>query len=187
MTVIIKIGRRIHRNEDRTWFSRQVQNMKNTVSIQQYLWRNIEYGIKLSTLKMDKEIKKNEGNAKYDFRYSKRKYKEEESLNYNIEWIEIIIEASEEIEKEEYEQSLKFFSKLEALPIFKQKTKGVEVDSEIAAEYKGNLKKRKVKEVLQAGFDKAKQLTISKALNDVGIITIVERIVKEDGQEKKDE
>lgn len=186
MTVIIKIGRRIHRNDDRQWFARQVNNMKNVVSIQQYMWRTIEYGIKLAVIKMDKEIKKNEGNAKFNFQYTKRRFKEEESLNYNIDWIEIIIEGSEEIEKEEYEQSLKFFSKLESLPVFKQKTNGVEVDPEISAEYSGKLKGKKNKKFLQEGFEKAKNITISKALNDVGIITFIEKKEKEEEKSSDD-
>lgn len=175
MTVIIKVGKRIHRNEDKKWFARQINNMKNTVSIQQYMWGTIDYGFKLATIKMDRDIKKNRGNKDYDFTYTKRKYREEESLNYNIDWLEIIIKGSESLEKEEYEQSMKFFSKLESLPVFKQKKENLQLDPELSASYKGKLKGRKAKKVLKAGFDKAKDLTISKTLNDIGIITIVER------------
>lgn len=183
MTVIIKVGRRIHRNEDRKWFAKQIANMKNTVSIQQYMWRNIEYGFKISSIKMDREIKKNAGNSEFDFTYTKRKYKEEESLNYNIEWIEIIIDASTVMEEEEYQAALGFFSKLENQPVFKQKKNNLEVDEELSQEYHKKLKGKKAKKILQKGLDKAGKVTISRALNDVGILTIVEKLEKKNDVE----
>lgn len=183
MTVLIKIGRRIHRNNDKRWFAKQIGNMKNVLSIQQYMWRTIEYGIKLSTVKMDQHIKKLNREGDFSFNYKKRKYIEEESLNYNIEWIEVIIKGTEEVEQGEYEASMKFFSKLENLPVFKQKKGQVEIDEELASEYKGKLYGKKAKKVLQKGFDKAKEMTISKSLNDIGIITLVEKEQNETEEE----
>jgi hypothetical protein len=181
MTVIIKIGRRIHRNNDKRWFAKQINNMKTVLSVQQYMWRTIEYGIKLATIKMDQHTKDINSKGDFSFNYKKRKFIEEESLNYNIEWLEVIIKGTEEKEREEYDASMKFFSKLENLPVFKQKKEGVEIDQELAAEYKGKLYGKKAKKVIQKGFDKAKDMTISKSLNDIGIITIVE---KERNEEK---
>jgi hypothetical protein len=100
---------------------------------------------------------------------------EEESLNYNIEWLEVIIKGTEEKENEEYDASMKFFSKLEQLPVFKQKKGNMEIDEELAAEYSGKLNSSRAKKALKKGFEKAKDMTISKSLNDIGIITIVER------------
>jgi hypothetical protein len=181
MTVIIRIGRRIHRNNDKRWFAKQINNMKNVLSVQQYMWRTIEYGIKLSTIKMDQHIKKLNSEGDFSFNYKKRKYIEDESLNYNIEWIEVIIKGTKEVEQGEYDASMKFFSKLENLPVFKQKKDQVEIDTDIASEYKGKLYSKKAKKVIQAGFEKAKDMTISKSLNDIGIITLVER---EEDEEK---
>lgn len=175
MTVIIKIGRRIHRNNDKRWFARQINSMKNVLSVQQYMWKTIEYGIKLSTIKMEEHVKKINSVGDYSFNYKKRKFIEEESLNYNIEWLEVMIKGTEEKEKEEYDASMKFFSKLENLPVFKQKKDNVVIDEELAAEYKGKLYGKKAKRALQAGFNKAKDMTISKSLNDIGIITLVEK------------
>ena len=175
MTVIIKVGRRIHRNEDRKWFAKQIANMKNTVSIQQYMWNTIEYGFKIATIKMNREIKKHEGSGTFDFVYTKRKFMEEESMNYNIQWIEIIIKASPELEKEEYDSAMGFFSKLENQPVFKQKKNNLEVDEELSAEYSKKIKGKKAKKILKAGLDKAGGITISKSLNDIGIITLVEK------------
>jgi hypothetical protein len=175
MVVKIKIGRRIHRNNNKRWFAKQINNMKNVISIQQYMWRTIEYGLKLSTTKMDKHIKKLNNIGDYSFNYQKKKYIEEESLNYNIEWIEINIKGTEEIEKDEYEASMRFFSKLENLPVFKKNKENIELDEELSREYKGKLYGKKAKKVIKKGFDKAKDMTISKSLNDIGIITLVEK------------
>ena len=175
MTLTIKIGRRIHRNNNKRWFAKQINNMKNVLSVQQYMWRNIEYGIKLATFKMEEHVKKINSNGDFSFNYKKRKFMEEESLNYNIEWLEVIIKGTEEKEKAEYDSSMKFFSKLESLPVFKQKKGNIEIDKELAAEYSGKLNSSRAKKVIQKGFEKAKDMTISKSLNDIGIITIVEK------------
>jgi hypothetical protein len=175
MTVKIKIGRRIHRNNNKRWFAKQINNMKNVLSVQQYMWRTIEYGIKLSTFKMEEHVKKINSDGDFSFNYKKRKFMEEESLNYNIEWLEVIIKGTEEKENEEYDASMKFFSKLEQLPVFKQKKGNMEIDEELAAEYSGKLNSSRAKKALKKGFEKAKDMTISKSLNDIGIITIVER------------
>ena len=175
MVVTIKIGRRIHRNNDKRWFARQINNMKNVLSVQQYMWRTIEYGIKLSTFKMEEHVKKINSEGDFSFKYNKKKFMEEESLNYNIEWIEVIIKGTEEKEKEEYDASMKFFSKLEQLPVFKQKKGNMEIDPELSAEYAGKLNSSRAKKAIQKGFERAKDMTISKSLNDIGIITIVEK------------
>ena len=175
MVVKIKVGRRIHRNNNKRWFAKQINNMKNVMSVQQYMWRTIEYGLKLSTTKMDSHIKKLNSSGDYSFKYQKKKFIEEESLNYNIEWIKINIRGPEKIEKDEYEASMKFFSKLENLPVFKKNKDSIEIDEELAKEYKGKIKSKNAKRVINKGFDKAKDMTISKSLNDVGIITLVEK------------
>ena len=175
MVVIVKVGRRIHRNNNKRWFAKQINNMKNVMSIQQYMWRTIEYGFKLSTVKMDKHIKKLNNIGDYSFNYQKKKFIEEESLNYNIEWIVIEIIGTPEIEKDEYDASMKFFSKLENLPVFKKNKDKIELDKDLTREYKGKLYGKKSEKVIKKGFDKAKNMTISKSLNDVGIITLIEK------------
>ena len=175
MTVNIKIGRRIHRNNgNKKWFLRQVTNLKNTMSIQQYMWRTIEYGIKLATTAMDKKIKKNKSNTDYIFQYNKKKYIEEESLNYNIEWIELTLSGTYEEELDEYHDTMKFFDKLGNNRIFKQRMGKVEINEELAAEYHKKVKGKRAKKIINKGLDKVKDVTMAKALNDVGIIVLVE-------------
>jgi len=173
MVVVVKVGRRIHRNNDKKWFLRQVANLKNSVSIQNYIWSNITYGFKLATIKMNQTKKKNKHNPSYIFDYVKKTYTEEENLNYNIEWLELRMTGTYEEELEEYNQSLLFFSKMQDNPVFKQRMDKVEVDPELSAEYSKKIKSNKAKEAIAKGLDRVKDITMSKSLNDVGILVMV--------------
>ena len=179
MVVVIKIGRRIHRSDsDKNWFINKVSNLKNTLSIQQYMWKTILYGIMLSTKKMDKAIKKNLNNPDFKFKYMKKKYIEEESLNYNIEWLELLLFGNEDEELEEYTSAMKFFDKIGNNRLFRQRAGKVEIDPELSAPYQHKLKSRNSERLISKGFDKVKDVTIAKALNDVGIIVIIKPPVK---------
>jgi len=181
MVLQIMFGRRIHRNSDKKWFARQVGKMKQTLSIQQYLWSNIEYGLKLACIKMDKSIKKRNDIGDYSFNYSKIKYKENESLNYDIEWIKLTINGSYEEEMEEYHQTMKSFDTLQNSRIFKQNTKNIELnDEELSQDYEHKIRGKKAQSLLQKGYDRVKDMTIVKTLNDVGIIVSVEPPKKAD-------
>jgi predicted HNH restriction endonuclease len=138
------------------------------------MWNTIEYGLKLSTIKMKQAKKKNINNPAYTFDFIKKKYREEENLNYDIEWIELMLTGSYEEELEEYTQTMQFFNKLEENKVFKQRLGSVEIDPELSAEYTKKVSGGKAKKVMQKGFDKVKGVTIAKALNDVGILVFVE-------------
>lgn len=174
MVVVIRVGRRVHRNNDKKWFLKQVGRIKNTLSIQQYMWNTITYAFKLSTSAMDRAIKKNKLNPDFTINYTKKKYTEEESLNYNIDWVEISIIGSYEEELEEYNESMQFFDKLANNRVFKQRMGKVEIDEQLAAEYRKKVQGKKAKKIVKAGFEKVKDVTMAKALNDVGIIISIE-------------
>ena len=168
MTVLIKIGKRVQRGF--------TQRLKGPFLVQSMIWKNIEYGIGLAAHKMKQYQNKNPDK----FQFTKRKFKEEDeqSLRYSIEWIEVVINSTPEIEEEEYQQTMKLFTELENHQMFKKGTDGVEVDEELAKEYNDNIKKGKVKQLLDAGYERIKGITLNKSLNDVGIITIVEKFEK---------
>ena len=177
MTVLIKVGRRVPRAKGNNWFSKRLNKARNLDMIQSHIWKTVGYGLGLATAKMGQYQKKNPDT----FQFTKTKYKEKETLNYDIEWIEIVITSTPELEEEEYNASLKLFSNLENLPVLKKYKEGdnVEIDEELAANYAHKVKKGKVKKMLDAGYERVKGLTLSKSLNDVGILTIVERYNKE--------
>jgi len=170
MVVIIKIGKRVNR--------RFKSKLQGPFLIQSMIWKNIEYGINLAVAKMKKFQKKNP----HIFSYTKKKYTEDDENNlvYKIEWIEIIIDSTEEIEEEEYNEAMKLFTALENHNLLKKKKDSVEIDEELAKEYKINLKKKgKLKKMLDEGYKRIKSVTLNKSLNDIGILTIVERFKKE--------
>ena len=181
MVLTIMFGRRIHRNQDKNWFSKQLGKMKKTLSVQQYLWNNIEYGIKLSCIKMDKAIKKRNDAGDFSFSYSKDKYVEEENLHYNIEWLRLIINGSHEEEMEEYHQTMKSFDTLENNQSIKKNTKGIEIDPELSQAYRSKLRGRHANKLLTKGYERVKDITIVKTLNDVGILVSVEPPQKPEG------
>ena len=189
MVLVIRIGRRMYRNDsDRRWYIRQARKFKNTISVQQAMWRNILYSLKLATSKMDKKIKKDKkrlGASK--FKYIQHKYTEEESLNFNIEWVVLRIYGDYEEEMGEYYATMKFFDKMGNNRVFKQRLKSVDINPEIAQEYHKKVRGKKAKKLLKKGFDKVKDVTIAKALNDIGILVIVEKPEKpEEKDEEKD-
>lgn len=185
MSLIIRIGRRIYRNDsDRRWYIRQARKFKNTMSVQQAMWNNIQYALKLATIRMDKRIKKDKkktGTSK--FKYIKKKYIEEESLNFNIEWIRLYIYGTYEEEMDEYYDTLKFFDKIGNNRVFKQRIKSVDINPELAQEYHKKVRGKKAKKLMKKGFEKVKDVSIAKALNDIGIIVIVDKPKKPEDKE----
>ncbi len=175
MTVVVRIGRRYRKGF--------VDRVKGPYMVQSMIWRNVDYGFMLAERKMKIFAKKNPTT----FTYTKQKFKEDENIieiegkkiKYQIEWIEIKITSTPEIEEEEYNESLKLFEKLENQPALKNLNGKVEVDNELKKEYNSTLGKNRIQKMLDAGYKKIKDVSINKSLNEVGILTIVEKYENE--------
>jgi len=171
MTVVIRIGRRYRKGF--------VDRMKGPYMVQNLIWRNVDYGFMLAEKKMKSYQKKNPTT----FKYTKTKFNEEEKIllreekyvKYILEWIEINITSTPEIEEEEYNESLKLFENLENLPALKKRKDKVEVDENLSKEYNKTFNSNRIQKMLDAGYERIKNVSINKSLNDVGILTIVEK------------
>jgi len=190
MTVIIKVGRRTTRKKGVKWLTRQMRKMKSFNMMQNYLWQDILYAFKLVAGKVNKYKKDNPGKIIF----KRRKYVEadNDNLMYVIEWVELMFEGTDEFEQEEYTEALRFFSKIGDIKHFnevRRKTssqKDFVVDPELSKEYdQEKMKKGYIKTMMNKGYKKVKQLTMSKVLNDIGIIPIVERYESESQKETR--
>jgi len=177
MVVTVKVGRRIHRKRDGNFFTRNLNNARNVVSIQQYMWRTIQYGFSIASKKVDIDnTRKKKRGIPINFTYSKKKYVEEEDVNYNIEWIVVKIESTDEIEEQQHKTSLRFFNEIKNNPVLQKyinSKDGKDIDSDIAKAY--NPKNKRIKKMVTAAVDKAGDQSISRFLNEVGIIVFVDK------------
>lgn len=173
MTMILRFGKRIMRNRDSGWFVRQIRRMKNYNVLQAAIWKTVEYGL----FNMETKMKLHLGKHPNEFKFSKNNRTEEESLNYDIVWTEIILEGTKEFEEGEYNAALQMFTKIGDYHLVKEieKNKAKVTDPDAMKAYvPKNTKRGLVKTLYDKGYEKIKDITLNKALNDIGIIGSVE-------------
>jgi hypothetical protein len=177
MVVIVKTGRRIHKKKEGNFFTRKLNNARNILSIQQYMWRTIQYGFSVASTKADIESKRNKKRGlPPKFNYSKKTFTEQENDDYDMEWLIVEITSSEEVEEQQYKSAMKFFEEIKNLPIVKKYMKDEGLDkSDSSVEKLYNPKNKKIKEAVKATVENAGDQTITRFLNEVGIVLYIDK------------
>lgn len=98
--------------------------------------------------------------------------KEDEDLNYQIEWMKIIIQGTEEQELEEYEESLQLYQ-----PFGKVLKKDIPKDDRLKKYINSKiLNPMEVSEAYEKGYGSLSENNIANKLLEMGIITHIKLI-----------
>ncbi len=166
MTLRICIGRRV----PKSWFRRSVSKAQGLLSFQQNIWMMISQSMSLA---------KRQANQSGTLKWVQTKEVESEDLNYNIEWIKIIIqgtEAQEQEEKEEFEQLYK--------PLGKHFKGNIKKDDRFAKHFKSKLlNPAQIEESYKVGVENMGEDDVMSKLLEMGILTHIEWIKDFDTRE----
>jgi len=131
------------------------------ISFQENIWVIIKQAMNLA---------KRRANESGKIKFVMTHEEEEEDLNYKIHWLKIIIQGSEEDEKEEYEDSMKLY-----LPLNKIFKKDMPKNEHMATHFKTKiLSGAKVEEAYKKGYGAVSDSNVSNKLLEMGILTHIE-------------
>jgi hypothetical protein len=140
---------------------------KSIFTFQEQLWSIISQSLEMARKKANEAAKKNPSAA---ITFVKIKEDESEDINYKIEWIKIIIQGTEEQEKEEYEASMKLYS-----PLGKVLRKDMPADDNLKKYFQSKvLSLARVEEAYKQGYGSMDKNNISNKLLEMGILTHIE-------------
>jgi hypothetical protein len=169
MTLIINIGRRV----PKSWFKRQANTIAGLISFQENMWIIIKQAFNMA---------KKQANASKKCKYVISYEMESEDLNYNLQWMKILVQSTPEIEKEEHEISQKIYQPL--AKIFKKDLKDVPSDNKLKAHFKTKmLNLAEVDDAYKKGYGAVQDNNISQKLLDMGILTHIKLIEDYDSRE----
>jgi hypothetical protein len=95
---------------------------------------------------------------------------ESEDMHYQIEWIKMIIQGNEAMEKDEYEDCLKFYDKLSIS--FK---KDFPMDNNLAKHFKSKMMNSvKIEEAYKKGYGSMENNNIANKMLEMGILLNIE-------------
>jgi hypothetical protein len=137
--------------------------MKGLMSFQENIWIMIKQSLNLARRKaqVSKTIK-----------FVLTQDSEHEDLNYDLEWIKIVIQGSKEQEKEEYDEAMGLYR-----PLNKTFKKEMPKDERMMMHIKTKvLSTTKVDEAYKKGYGAIGDNNISNKLLEMGIITHIELI-----------
>ncbi len=167
MTVLIHVGRRVPKR----WFRRQAERVKGLVSFQENLWMIIKQSLNLA--------KKRANASNTGINFVMTYDNESEDLNYQIEWIKIIIQGDEKQEEEEYNEAMQMYS-----PINKIMKKEIPKDPRMKKHFKTKiLSGAKVDEAYKKGYGAINDNNMANKLLEMGILTHIEWIKDFDSRE----
>lgn len=159
MTVQIHLGRRV----PRSWFRRQASRVKGLVTFQENIWQIIKQSLHLA---------KRKANAAGTLKFIMTADREIEDLNYEIEWIKIVIQGTEKQEEEEYNDTMKLYG-----PLSKTLKKDIPKDERMKKHFKTKvLSASKVEEAYKKGYGSIGDGSIANKLLEMGILTHIELI-----------
>jgi hypothetical protein len=160
------VGRRV----PKSWYRRAASKISGLISFQENLWFMITEGIKKAKKKADAY-----GGVKFDIKNDV----EPEDLHYEIHWRKVQIQASPEIEADEYKDILKMYDKFS-----KSFKKEYAVDNNLANHFKTKvLNSTQLKEAYAEGYGAMENNNIANKLLEMGILTHVELIKDYDNRE----
>lgn len=164
MTLYIKIGRRVPRR----WVSRTAKKIGGLLTFQENLWQMIKMGINTAEKKAKHAA---ENDTKWQgFKFVVTNDKEEEDLNYMLEWIKITIQGSESQEQEEYNDYQDMYKQLGVWM-----KKDYPADEELKKHFKTKiLTSDKVKEAYEKGYGAMSDNNIANKLLEMGVLTHIE-------------
>lgn len=166
MTVKIKIGRRVPKN----WAKRTLQKIGGLISFQENLWIIINSSISLA---------KRKANASGIVKFIVTKKTENEDLHYQLEWIEIIIQGSEEAEADEFKDMQNFY-----LPLNKIMKKEMPKDENFSKHFKTKvLSLESMQKAYKEGYGAIDNNTLANKILEMGILTHIEWIKDYDHRE----
>jgi hypothetical protein len=154
------IGRRV----PRSWFRAGVQKVQGVLSFQEHLW---------SIIKQSMNLAKRKANASTTgVKFVITGDNEVEDLNYQLEWLKIIIQGTKEQELEEYNEAMAMYQ-----PFGKFMKKEMPIDGVMKKFFKTKiLSPTQVEEAYKAGFGAASDNNIANKLLEMGILTHIELI-----------
>jgi len=159
MTVIVNIGRRV----PRSWFRRHAGKVKGFLSFQENLWIIIKQSLGMA---------KKKANASGKLKFILTTDKESEDINYEIEWIKIIIQGDREQEAEEYDEAMKMYG-----PLNKVFKKSIPNDGKMKKHFKTKvLSAAKIDEAYKKGYGAIGDDNLTNKLLEMGILTHIEQI-----------
>lgn len=102
-----------------------------------------------------------------------------ENLNYQIEWIKIVIQGTKEQEQEEYEEAMGMYKQLG-----KMFNKEMPKDERLAGHFKTKiLSSEKVTKAYEAGYGAVHDKNMANKLLEMGILTHIEWVKDFDSRE----
>lgn len=159
MTLYVYIGRRVPRSAWRRGFKK----IGGMLTFQENLWIIISQSLA-------KAKRKSKGHLVFTI----MRYKENEDINYNIEWMKVVIQGDRKQELEEYEDSLKLY--LPFSKIFKESwKKEQESNSDMVKQFKTKiLSQAQLDKAYREGYGTLNDKNISDKLLEMGILTHIE-------------
>lgn len=166
ITVLINIGRRV----PRSWFRAGVNKVQSILSFQEHLWVIIKQSLNLAKKKANAAAQEMDNKPKLKFVLTTDK--EIEDLNYEIEWIKIIIQGTPEQEQEEYNEAMRMYE-----PFGKIFKKDMPTDDRLKQHFKTKiLSNEKIQEAYKKGYGVLSNNNLSNKLLEMGILTHIEII-----------
>jgi len=166
MTIIFSVGRRV----PKSWFRRTASTIGGLLSFQENIWIMINQSLTLAKKKANRD-----GRMKFVI----EKTKEAEDMNYDIQWVKVIIQGSKEMEEEEYNECNQIYQKLGK--IFK---KDLPKDNRLAKHFNSKLVNSiKIEEAYKKGYGAAEDNNLASKLLEMGILTLIEKIDDFDSRE----
>jgi len=169
MTLIVRMGCRQPKN----WFKRTASKVGGLVSFQTNLWEMLKQSMRMAKKKC---------NSSGKGKWVETKKLENESLHYNIEWLEITVQGTKEFEEEEYKEALELYKPFGKLFSKKEFPK----DKNLSRHFKTKvLSMAKIEEAYKEGYGALSDNNLSNKLLEMGILTHVEWI--QDFENRNDE
>ena len=169
MTLIVNIGRRV----PKSFFRRTVKRIGGLISFQENIWLMISQSLNLA---------KKKANAAGTLKFVLTKEREVEDMNYFIEWIKIVIQGTEEQEKDEYEDTMQMYKQFNK--VFK-KTE-MPKDERFSKHFKTKiLSSAQVQEAYKKGYGAIEDNNLANKLLEMGILTHVEWIKDFDSRDSE--
>lgn len=159
MTLIINVGRRVQTS----WFRRSITKVGNLITFQENIWIIICQSLNLA---------KKKANASGKLTFIITKDREKENLNYEIEWVKVIIQGTREQEKEEYEESLQLYEPLSKI-LKKEFPKDDIMKRHLITRV---LSTTEVEEAYSRGYGLSSGSNVANKLLEMGIITHIKLI-----------
>ncbi len=157
MSVIVHIGRRV----PKSWFRRVANKIGGLISFQENLWLMIKHSMAMA---------KRKANAAGTIKFVMTQDKEDEDMNYYLEWIKIIIQGDEKQEEEEYNEAMQMYQSIGGL-LKREFPK----DERLTRHFKTKiLSGVKIEEAYKEGYGATKDNNLANKLLEMGILTHIE-------------